>query len=232
MIRLIFLSLLKKSSMSSYTKENYIKALYFLHLQNEEISLSDLGKELQVSKPTANDMIKKLKADGIVVSEKYKPITITEKGKQRAASIIRKHRLSEMFLLQIMEFGWEEVHEIAEELEHVKTEILFDRMDELLGFPTTDPHGSPIPDKNGNFNRPNYKRLSQISVQSTVVVKALRESSTEFLLFLNKKSIQLNTKIKVEYIESFDGSYNVSYDDFSNVVLGKSICDRLLVEKV
>ena len=107
------------------TKENYIKALYFLHLQNEDISLSDLGRALNVSKPTANDMIKKLQANGIVISEKYKPIRITEKGKRNAASIIRKHRLSEMFLSQIMEFGWEEVHEIAEELEHIKTCLLY-----------------------------------------------------------------------------------------------------------
>ena len=216
--------------MVSYTKENYIKALFYLHQKNEDISLSDLGEELQVSKPTANDMIKKLKLDGIVISERYKPIKITKKGKLRAAQIIRKHRLSEMFLLQIMKFGWEEVHDIAEELEHIKTDKLFDRMDELLGFPITDPHGSPIPDKDGNFNKPNYKRLSQIPLQSTVTVKALRESSTDFLLFLNKKSIQLNTKITVEHIESFDGSYTVSYNDQCEVVLGKSVCDRLLVE--
>lgn len=218
--------------MVSYTKENYIKALFFLHQKNAAISLSDLGKELQVNKSTANDMIKKLQADGIVVSEKYKPIKITEKGKQRAAEIIRKHRLSEMFLMQIMEFGWEEVHEIAEELEHIKTDQFFDRMDELLGFPTTDPHGSPIPDKNGNFNKPNYKRLSQFPEKSTVILKALRESSTDFLLFLNKKEIQLNTKITINHIEDFDGSYTISYNGHSDIVLGKSICDRFLVEQV
>jgi DtxR family Mn-dependent transcriptional regulator len=216
--------------MVSHTKENYIKALFYLNQKSEEISLSALGEELQVSKPTANDMIKKLQTDEIVTSEKYKPIKITEKGKLRAAEIIRKHRLSEMFLLQIMEFGWEEVHEIAEELEHIKTEKFFDRMDELLGFPTNDPHGSPIPDKNGNFNKPNYKRLSQVPVESTVVVKALQESSIDFLLYLNKKSIKLNTKITVIHIESFDGSYTISYDGYSNVVLSKSICNRLLVE--
>jgi len=218
--------------MVSHTKENYIKALFYLHQKNENISLSDLGEELQVSKPTANDMVKKLQLDGIVKSEKYKPIKITKKGKLRAAEIIRKHRLSEMFLLQIMEFGWEEVHEIAEELEHIKTEKFFDRMDELLGFPTTDPHGSPIPDKNGNFNKPNYKRLSQIPVGSTVAVKALYESSIDFLMYLNKKSIQLNTKITVVHIESFDGSYTISYDCYSDVVLSKSICNRLLVEYI
>ncbi len=218
--------------MVSFTKENYIKALFYLHQKNEDISLSDLGEELGVSKPTANDMIKKLQFDGIVISEKYKPIKITEKGKLRAANIIRKHRLSEMFLVQIMKFGWEEVHEIAEELEHLKPEIFFERMDEILGFPDTDPHGSPIPDKNGNFHRPNYKRLSQIPEQSTVILKALRESSMDFLLFLNKKSIQLNTEIAIDQIENFDGSYTVSYNGHSNVVLSKSICDRLLVEKI
>jgi DtxR family Mn-dependent transcriptional regulator len=224
--------LLKNYFMASDIKENYIKALFYLHQKNEDISLSDLGEELQVSKPTANDMIKKLQVEGIIISKKYKPIRITEKGKQRAAEIIRKHRLSEMFLMQIMKFGWEEVHEIAEELEHIKTEEFFNRMDELMGFPRIDPHGSPIPDKEGNFNRPNYSRLSQISVQSTITVKALRDSSTEFLLFLNNKSIQLNTKITVDHIESFDGSLTVSFNGYTHVVLGKSICDRILVEEV
>lgn len=218
--------------MASKTKENYIKALFYLHQKNEEISLSDLGAELKVSKPTANDMIKKLKVEGIVVSEKYKPIKITVKGKKLAASVIRKHRLSEMFLTRIMNFGWEEVHEIAEELEHIKSSKLFDRMDELLGFPTTDPHGSPIPDKNGNFNKREYKRLSEMPVGATLIIKALRDSSAEFLQYLNKKSIELGTKISVEYIERFDGSYTVAYDGVSNRVFGKSICDRLLVEEV
>ena len=218
--------------MASNIKENYIKALFYLHQKNEDISLSDLGEELQVSKPTANEMIKKLQGESIVISKKYKPIRITKKGKQCAAEIIRKHRLSEMFLMQIMKFGWEEVHEIAEELEHIKTDKLFDRMDELMGFPTTDPHGSPIPDKNGNFNKPEYKRLSQMPVNSSITVKALRDSSTDFLLYLNNKEIQLNTKIEIKHVESFDGSLTISYDGNSNVVLGKSVCDRILVDEI
>lgn len=218
--------------MASNIKENYIKALFYLHQKNEDISLSDLGEELQVSKPTANEMIKKLQGEGIVISKKYKPIRVTRKGKQCAAEIIRKHRLSEMFLLQIMKFGWEEVHEIAEELEHIKTDKLFDRMDELMGFPTTDPHGSPIPDKNGNFNKPEYKRLSQMPVHSSITVKALRDSSTDFLLYLNNKEIQLNTKIEIKHVESFDGSLTISYDGNSDIVLGKSVCDRILVDEI
>ena len=218
--------------MASNIKENYIKALFYLHQKSEDISLSELGKELKVSKPTANEMIKKLQQEGIVISKKYKPIKITEKGKQSAAEIIRKHRLSEMFLLQVMKFGWEEVHEIAEDLEHIKTDKFFDRMDELMGFPKTDPHGSPIPDKNGNFNKPNYKRLSQMPVNTSVVVKALRDSSTDFLLFLNNKSIKLGTTITINEIESFDGSLTVSYLEHSKIVLSTSICDRILVAQV
>ena len=218
--------------MASNIKENYIKALFYLHQKSEDISLSELGEELNVSKPTANEMIKKLQQEGIVISKKYKPIKITEKGKQSAAEIIRKHRLSEMFLLQVMKFGWEEVHEIAEDLEHIKTDKFFDRMDELMGFPKTDPHGSPIPDKNGNFNKPNYKRLSQMPVNTSVVVKALRDSSTDFLLFLNNKSIKLGTIITINEIESFDGSLTVSYLEHSKIVLSTSICDRILVEQV
>lgn len=215
--------------MASITKENYIKALYFLHQKNTAISLSDLGDELQVSKPTANDMIKKLQAEGIVISERYKPISITEKGKLRAAKIIRKHRLSEMFLVQRMKFGWEEVHDIAEELEHINEEKFFDRMDELLGFPVTDPHGSPIPDRNGNFQHPIYTPLSQIQQGKTVCVKALRDTSTDFLIYLNKKSIQLNTVVRVDYIEPFDGSYTIGYDGHTNVILSQIICNALLV---
>lgn len=218
--------------MSTETKENYVKALFHLHQVNEEISLSDLSEELEVSKPTANDMIKKLQAEGIVVSKRYKPIKITEKGKQHAAQIIRKHRLSEMFLLKLMKFGWEEVHEMAEELEHIKTDKFFDRMDELLDFPTTDPHGSPIPDKDGNFNRKNYKKLSQVVANSTVVIKALRNSSSEFLLYLNNKSLQLDTKVVISNREPFDGSLTVSYNGLTNVILTEPVCERILVEEL
>ncbi len=105
-------------------------------------------------------------------------------------------------------------------------------MDGLMGFPRIDPHGLPLTDKNGNFNRPNDNRLSQISVQSTVVEKTLRDSSTEFLLFLNNKSIQLNTKITIEHVEFFDRSLTVLFDGYTDVVLGKSICVRILVEEV
>ena len=141
--------------MPTKTKENYLKAIYFLDLKKNNISITDISLKMNVSKPTTNNMVKKMEEKGWVIYEKYKPIKLTSKGKKLGALIVRKHRLTEMFLSQVMSFGWEEVHDIAEEIEHIHSEIFFDRMDELLGFPTTDPHGSPIPDKKGKFNKPN-----------------------------------------------------------------------------
>lgn len=212
--------------------ENYLKALYYLHQKSEAISLSDVGAEVQVSKPTANGMVKRLEAKGWVKYEKYKPLQLTEKGLKLAAIIVRKHRLSEMFLTQIMHFGWEEVHDIAEELEHIGSQLFFDRMDELLGFPITDPHGSPIPDKEGNSVKRNYKRLSQIDKGQEVVLKALKSSSTDFLLFLNRKALPLGTHIRVLQKEDFDKSMTVSYNEEEQVVLSDSVCSRLLVEEL
>ena len=220
----------KKSKMPTQTKENYLKALFHLHLKNEEISLSELGKEMGVSKPTANDMVKKLHQRKWLVYEKYKPLRLTMEGLKMAALVIRKHRLAEMFLQKIMSFGWEEVHEIAEELEHMKSEKFFDRMDEILGFPKQDPHGSPIPNKEGVFDSPDYEVLSQVKEGNSAVIRALRESSSEFIEYLNKLDIKLGNQMELIRYESFDGSYLVKFNDQEPQVLTDSVCRRLLVE--
>ena len=218
--------------MPSQTTENYLKALYHLHQESADISITELGKRMNVSKPTVNAMIKKLQERGWVKYVKYKPIRLTRQGLKEAAFIIRKHRLSEMFLKQVMGFGWEEVHDVAEEMEHMKSDLFFDRMDEILGFPTMDPHGSPIPDKDGNFSKPQYTLLSQVDPGTPVVLKALRDSSTEFLMFLNKKQLRLGIEIKVTHLESFDKSMTVSYEKQSDVVLSQAVCNKLLVEVI
>lgn len=218
--------------MATIAKENYLKALYHLHLKNEEISLSELGQSLVLSKPTVNNMVKKMHQNGWVKYEKYKPIKLTEEGRKNAALVIRKHRLSEMFLSQIMGFGWEEVHDIAEELEHLKTENFFDRMDELLGFPSVDPHGSPIPNRNGEIVKSTYRTLAEYGAGIRVILKALRDSSTEFLLYLNNKEIRLGIEIFILQTESFDKSMSISYGAHSEQVLSNSVSNRLLVEEV
>jgi DtxR family Mn-dependent transcriptional regulator len=218
--------------MPTQTKENYLKAMYFLSQKGDKIAITDLSKEMKVSTPTANNMVKKLATYGWVSYEKYKPLKITKKGKIAAALVIRRHRLSEMFLSKIMGFGWEEVHDIAEEMEHIQSDKLFDRMDELLGNPTIDPHGSPIPDKAGNVTRKKYLKLSEIGEGQRIRLCSLDDSSTSLLLFLNSKSIKLGTEIDILKIEPFDKSFLIAYDNFPSVMFSHEVCTRLLVEVV
>lgn len=215
--------------MPTQTIENYLKALYHLHQEGEDISMSALGEEMNVSIPTANDMVKKLMKKGWVDYQKYKPVKLTEAGLQLAVGIIRKHRLSEMFLSEIMHFGWEEVHEIAEQLEHIRSDKLFQRMDEILGYPSVDPHGSPIPDEMGNINRPKYVALSEVEAGSRVKIMALRDSTSKFLQYLNRKKVALNTTLVVKAIDSYDLSYTVSFDDNSSEQFSAQVCDKLMV---
>jgi len=217
------------STKVSQTKENYLKALYFLDQKGPDISISDLAKRLEVSKPTVNDMVKKLDKKGWIRYEKYKPLQLTKIGRKTAALILRKHRLTEMFLSSIMHFGWEEVHDIAEEIEHINSQKFFDRMDELLGFPTIDPHGSPIPDKKGRLIKPEYKKLSEVNVDDVVKLCALENSSSDFLKFLNRKDIRLGTKIKVIEKEPFDQSMTVNYANKKNITFSEEVCNNLLV---
>ncbi len=194
------------------------------------ISLSELGKRLGVSIPTTNSMAKRLHDEGWVFYEKYKPVRLTSQGKKEAALIIRKHRIVEMFLVEKMKFGWEKVHDIAEEMEHVDSEALFERMNEILGNPAFDPHGSPIPDKNGNIASCHYLRLSEMQEGDKVSLKALSDDNREFLNYLNSKKLALGVQITVDYIEPFDGSMTVTYKDESAVSLSREVCERLFVE--
>lgn len=217
--------------MASQTVENYLKALFTLCNSKDEINISELSSLLEVSTPTANSMVKKLDAKGFVKYEKYKPLVLTAKGKKEAALIIRKHRLTEMYLVDRMGFGWEQVHEIAEQIEHIKSPIFFDRMDEILGQPTIDPHGSPIPDRQGNMNWKSYEKLNECNEGEFVKLAALTHSSAAFLEFLNSKELSLGTTINLKSIESFDGSITVSYNQRQSEVFSQTVCEKLLVER-
>ena len=216
--------------MASQTEENYLKALFNLANEQGEINVTDLGNVLQVSTPTVNSMIRNLASQGLVNYEKYKPISLTTKGKKEAALVIRRHRLTEMYLVEKMKFGWEVVHEIAEQIEHIKSQAFFDRMDELLGHPTADPHGSPIPDKQGKIIWKSYQKLSDCKVGDVVKLAALTHSSEDFLLFLNGKKLHLGVLLKIESIEKFDGSMTISYLKNYREVLSGMVCEKLLVE--
>ena len=218
--------------MASITEENYLKALFTLANDDGEVNLSDLSELLKVSKPTANSMVKNLQRQGMVNYEKYKPLSLTDMGKKTAALVIRKHRLTEMYLVEKMGFGWEEVHEIAEQIEHIKSPNFFDRMDQLMGNPSLDPHGSPIPDKQGRIVKPSHEPLINFEAGAEVRLSALANSEAEFLEFLNNRKLKLGTRLKVVSTEPFDGSMVVDYNDHSGITLGAKACERLLVQKI
>lgn len=219
-------------NMNSLVEENYLKALFHLSGNGRgEVNVKDLSKSLNIKMPTVNSMMKKLAEKELVIYETYKPLRLTEQGILRAALIVRKHRLTEMFLVEKMGFGWEQVHDIAEQIEHIKSPLFFDKMDELLNYPTIDPHGSPIPDKEGNFESVSYKFLNEFVIDDEVELCAVTKTTEEFLKFLNSKNIHLGDKISIENIEEFDQSMTVKFLKDNRVeVFSLEVTSRLLVK--
>ncbi len=218
--------------MASLTEENYLKALFHLANKNEEVKVKDLSEVLSIKMPTVTSMMKKFAEKELVYYESYKPLKLTEKGKRAAGQVIRKHRLTEMFLVEKMGFGWEEVHEIAEQVEHVHVPAFFEKMDEMLGHPKVDPHGSPIPDREGKLEWKVYDKLSDCKAGETFIFRAVMKSEDEFLNFLNKRDLKLGLRLKVNAVEPFDGSMLLSYGNNHKETLSHTICERLLGERV
>lgn len=217
--------------MNSLAEENYLKALFNLSNGTGVVNVNELSKHLNIKMPTVTSMMKKLAAKNLVHYESYKPLKLTDLGKKEAAAIIRKHRLMEMFLVEKMGFGWEQVHDIAEQIEHIQSPLFFEKMDELLGYPKVDPHGSPIPDKEGNFNWKEYSKLSDCKINDTVTLGAVVNNSSEFLEFLNSRNLRLGLKIKIISIEPFDKTMVVQYENHPAETLSYTVSKRLLVEK-
>jgi DtxR family transcriptional regulator, Mn-dependent transcriptional regulator len=215
--------------MNSLVEENYLKALLSLADDSGDVNVTNLSKRLGITMPTVTSMMRKLARKHLIEYKPYKPLRLTDKGKKEARLIIRRHRLTEMFLVERMGFGWEEVHEIAEQLEHVQALELFERMDTLLNFPTIDPHGEPIPDKTGFVKQEKLIRLSDHKAGDIVTLKAVKNATDVFLKFLNKHEIRLGLKIKIHAIEQYDGSMMVSYGKRKSEILSHTICERLLV---
>lgn len=216
--------------MYSPTEENYLKALFNLANGKGETTVNELSKQLDIKMSTVNSMMKKLAEKKLVRYESYKPVRLTAPGEKAAAMIIRKHRLTEMYLVEKMGFGWDQVHEIAEQVEHIQSPEFFGKMDELLGFPEIDPHGSPIPDKNGAIKATDYRPLSGCHEGDSVIFMAVTNSSPEFLKFLDSRDLQLGVRLKVRSVEAFDGSMMVSHGKRKPEMLSRTVCERLLVE--
>lgn len=220
----------KNQPHQSNAEENYLKSIYHLASKNGEVSVNELAKQMQLKMPTVTSMMKKMSEHKLINYEKYKPIRLTEKGKKQAALIIRKHRLTEMFLVEKMHFGWEEVHDIAEQVEHIKSPAFFKKMDEMLGYPTRDPHGSPIPDADGKVHFTETLTLSDCKKGDQVKLTGLLNTTAEFLKFLNNHEIKLGLRMKIIDVEEFDGSIIVQYAKKTNV-LSHVVSNQLIVHK-
>ena len=212
------------------SEENYIKVIYHLSLVSPKgVNTNAIAGMLETKASSVTDMLKKLSEKDLVSYLKYQGVTLTENGLLCAKMIVRKHRLWEVFLVEKLNFSWDEVHEIAEQLEHIHSTELIKRLDTFLGSPAFDPHGDPIPDEHGNFIKTEKKLLSQLNKSQSGVCVGVKESSPEYLQYLDKKKISIGTKINVLGKEFFDGSMviEVGRDQF---FVSKKIADNLYVQ--
>lgn len=194
-------------------EENYIKAIFHIEQETQKgASTSAISKHLNTRAASVSDMLRKLSDKKLISYEKYYGATLTKKGKEQAVMIIRRHRLWETFLVEKLHFGWDEVHEVAEELEHIKNDQLIKALDEFLGHPKVDPHGDPIPDSNGHWATVEKKLLSECQENDKGSIIAVKDSSADFLQLLDKRKIAIGSRFEIQSIESFDGSINILID--------------------
>ena len=193
----------------SVSKENYLKAIFHLQQERPSVSTNSLAEALQTKPASVTDMLKKLKEQKLLQYEKYKGVKLTSEGKKVAIHIIRKHRLWEFFLVEKLGFGWEEVHEIAEEMEHISSRKLIDRLDEYLNFPQTDPHGDPIPDNMGRMPVNQQVSISDLPLNTSAEITSISNPSTDLLELLNHKHLKIGTRLEVKKRFVYDQSLEV-----------------------
>lgn len=196
--------------MISFTEENYLKAIYHLSAGGERAVLTnELAEAMQTKAASVTDMAKRLSAKSLVVYEKYYGVKITAQGRQQALQIVRKHRLWETFLVEKLEFTWDEVHAVAEQLEHIQSPQLINKLDAFLGFPKTDPHGDPIPDQHGKFKTPSVVGLDQVEPGRRVTITNVKDTDPDLLKYLDKIGAKPGKTIQVIKREAFDKSMEV-----------------------
>ncbi|MDC1503560.1 metal-dependent transcriptional regulator [Winogradskyella sp.] len=214
------------------TEENYLKAIY--HLGNngiDTVNTNAIAEAMSTKASSVTDMIKKLSEKDYADYKKYQGVTLTDDGRYVAINIIRKHRLWEVFLVKKLNFSWDEVHEIAEELEHIKSEKLIDELDAFLEFPTHDPHGDPIPDKEGNFTHIEKIILAKADIGITYKCIGVDDTSAKFLQYLDSNTIGLGTLMLVKHKEPFDNSIKLEIEG-KEIVVSQNVAKNLYIKKV
>ena len=215
--------------MNTKSEEDYLKCLYHLQQGKKNVSTNEIANYLSMKPSSVSDMLKKLAEKKCVNYLKYKGSSLTKKGKLIALSVIRKHRLWETFLVSKLGFSWSKVHNIAEQLEHVNSEELIDKLDHFLAYPQIDPHGDPIPQKNGTIAELNQKLLSELKHGEEGIITGIKKGTPSLLNFLDHKNIKLGDQIQLISILEFDQSAEVIIHD-KDINLSEKICSNLLIE--
>ena len=215
--------------MNTKSEEDYLKCLYHLQQGKKSVSTNEIANYLSMKPSSVSDMLKKLAEKKCVNYLKYKGSLLTKKGELIALSIIRKHRLWETFLVNKLGFSWSKVHNIAEQLEHVNSEELIDKLDYFLAYPQIDPHGDPIPQKNGTIAKLNQKLLSELKHGEEGVITGIKKGTPSLLNFLDQKNIKLGDQIQLISILEFDQSAEVIIHK-KTINLSEKICRNLLIE--
>lgn len=219
----------------SITEENYIKAIYILSYEikaNNKVGTKDIATILKVQPATVTDMLKKLKKKKIINYKKYGEIQLSNAGILYAKNLLRKHRLWETFLYEKLHFSWDEIHDIAEQLEHIQSDALIEKLEKFLQYPQYDPHGEPIPDATGKIPTLPNTLLSNISNKKWYTVIAVKNTSPEFLKYLQQISIQIGTKLKLVEKISFDNSIKITFSNNKQIIISGKIAENIIVTEI
>jgi DtxR family Mn-dependent transcriptional regulator len=214
----------------STAEENYIKAIWRLQLADNNVTTNELSAELQTKPASVTDMLKRLSEKKLLHYAPYYGVTLTPEGKKLALNIIRKHRLWEFFLVEKLQFEWDAVHEIAEELEHVSSPELIERLDAFLGFPKADPHGDPIPDSKGRMTSTSNLTLQQLPESQAAMVTGVGDQSSSLLELLRQKNIGIGTKLEIKQRHAFDGSVEIKIRNQSLINLSEQLAKNIFVK--
>ncbi|CCH54109.1 iron (metal) dependent repressor, DtxR family [Fibrisoma limi BUZ 3] len=218
--------------MQSFTEENYLKTIYYLaNRQQGEVSTNALAEMTATKAASVTDMLRKLADKQLIHYKKYQGVRLTEEGERLALQIIRRHRLWEVFLVDKLGFRWDQVHEMAEELEHIRSEELVERLDTFLGHPQFDPHGDPIPTPAGQMPVTGYQKLSEVVVGEPVQLMGVLEHSTEFLQHLDRSNLTLGCTVVVQEVNTFDRSVLVQLVGDRTVFISYEVAKNLLVNQ-
>lgn len=218
--------------MLSLVEENYLKAIYHLSEGGrEQVSTNAIADAIQTKPASVSDMIQRLDRKGVINYTKYQGVKVTEEGQNAALKVIRKHRLWEVFLVEHLNFSWDEVHEVAEQLEHIKSPLLIERLDAFLGYPKVDPHGDPIPDAKGVIRAKPQQPLHDLATGSDGVIMAVKDSSPAFLQHLDKLGAYLGARVKVTEKVEFDNSMQIQIDQSTAVFISNQVAQNILVQE-